>query len=358
MNGARPGPARVLNAAPPPYGSRHGPPASESKPPISDGVVGHRWAFQRRPARSPMLRVRYRAGVPVNPHGFPHWYPYARHVVGLPPAEPGLGIDEARVIDVLAANLVASRTGDPLWTEPGATPAGWTWAHQGMTRQLAIVPVELHGAFRHQGGVSTHRVNRRRRGLRVGGDAPPRIVVEERLTDDALAAVEELLGYRLPDAYREFLRNTNGGRPAQPAVHAGAGFVADQRLFGLNRPDRLEDLVYANGFFGDRLTTGHLAIGYVQGGLLVLRVRGDGTGSVWWYDDDDPRDRDEYGAVAVCDRLLVRLAGDFSAFWLALRPVPDDLARRAAALAADPATGLVTPQDLGSALPRAHRRNL
>lgn len=332
-------------------------PPPEPEAPITGGVVGYRWAFQRRPARSPMLRVRYRAGVPVNPYGFPHWYPYARLVVGLPPADPALGIDEARVVDVLAANLVASRTGDPFWAEPGATPAGWTWAHQGMTRELALVPAELHSAFRHQGGVSTAGVDLHRRGLRTDGAAgPPRIAVEERLADEAVTAVEERLAYRLPDAYRHFLRNTNGGRPGQPAVHPRAGFVADQRLFGLNRPDWLQDLVYANGFFGDRLTADYLALGYVQGGLLALRVRGGDEGSVWWYDDDDPRDRDEYGAAEVCDRLLVRLADDFAAFWLALRPAPGNLASGAAALATNPATAIVAPDDLGSALPRAHRR--
>lgn len=329
-------------------------PGAAAVEPMDAGVVGHRWAFQSRHPGSPMLRIRYRDGVPVDPRGYPYWAPYARLLVELPPADPALGLDEARVAAVVAANLVAARTMDPLWTDERTTPAGWTWAHQGRTRTLALVPAELHGAFRHQGGVSTMDADRGRRGLRVGAGGPPRIVVEEALAEDALAAVEERLGYGLPSAYRAFLGRTNGARPAFPGVHPAAGFVADQRLFGLNRPDWLQDLVYANGFVGDRLTADHLAVGYVQGGLLVLRVRGDDAGSVWWCDDDDPRDRDRYTAADVCERLLVRLAGDFDAFWLALRPVPADLAERAEALAAG--AGIVGSDDVGTRLPRAHRR--
>jgi hypothetical protein len=328
---------------------------TSSDEPIVGGVVGYRWAFQARHPGSPMLRIRYRAGVPVNPYGYPHWAPYARLMVDLPPADPALGLDAARVVDVVAANLVAARSMDPLWTDDRTTPAGWTWAHQGMTRTMALVPVELHGAFRHQGGVSTMDADRRRRGLSAGPGHPPSILVEEALAEDALAAVEERLGHPLPAAYRTFLGRTNGARPGFPSVHPAAGFVADQRLFGLNRSDWLQDLIYANGFLRDRLTADFLAVGYVQGGLLAVRVRGEDAGSVWWCDDDDPRDRDRYTAAEVCDRLLVRLAADFDEFWLALRAVPADLVDRATASAAG--AGLAAPDDLGSGLPRAHRRD-
>ena len=64
-------------------------------------------------------------------------------------------------------------------------------------------------------------------------------------------------------------------------------------------------------------------MGYVQGGLIAVKVRGGDEGSVWYWDDDDPRDRDDYTAVEVCDKLLHRCADDFAAFWGALRPVPE-----------------------------------
>jgi hypothetical protein len=105
-------------------------------------------------------------------------------------------------------------------------------------------------------------------------------------------------------------------------VHPDFGFVVDQPLFAAARPDSLQDLVYANGRFGYRFTDDWLAVGYVQDGLVVIRVRGDDAGSLWYWDDDDARDRDRFTAADVCERLLHRCADDSSAFWLDLRELP------------------------------------
>jgi hypothetical protein len=316
-------------------------------------IAGGQYAFQVAHPASPMLRVRYRFGVPVDPYGFPDWTPYARALIALPPGTPDLGVDEARVVDLLTAEKVARAGDDPVWRDAVGTPPGWTWAHQARDRHLALVPVELHGSFRHLGGVSTGAADRSRRGLAVTAGSPPRIIVAERLSEAAVIAAENHLGVRLPPAYRDFLARTNGGGPAEPVVHPRFGFVLDQPLFGF-RGDRAQDLGYANGWFVDRLTADWLAIGYVRGGLLAVKVRGDDTGTVGYLDDDDPRDREEYCPLRVCDLLLHRVAGDFASFWAALRPVPRDLHRLAdsAAAGAQPAR----PAGLGALLPASHRR--
>jgi hypothetical protein len=41
----------------------------------------------------------------------------------------------------------------------------------------------------------------------------------------------------------------------------------------------------------------------VTGGLLVLKVKGEGIGSIWFWDDDDPRTNDEHTAEDT-ERLL------------------------------------------------------
>src|SRR2546429_749468 len=127
---------------------------------------------------SPVLRVRYRSGIAVSVFGLPDWTPYARAVVEV--SGPGYGwtADECRVIEVLAANELMARGDDPLWTDTRTdpvprTPPGWTWAHMGRTRRLALVPIELHGAYRHAGGITTNR-----RGTGCGlrtDDVPARI---------------------------------------------------------------------------------------------------------------------------------------------------------------------------------------
>ncbi|WIM97998.1 SMI1/KNR4 family protein [Actinoplanes oblitus] len=320
---------------------------------MSERIAGARYAFRAAHPASPMLRVRYRHGVPVDPWGFPDWTPYARVMVALPPAIADLTVEEARVVDVRTADRVARAGGDPLWDGAVGTPVGWTWAHTAQTRHLALVPAELHASFRHLGGVSVGARTLSGHGLVAPGTEPPGILVTERLTDAALDAADERFGVRLPPHYRDFLGRTNGGAPSFPAVLPGFGFVLDQPLFGF-REDRTHDLGYLNAFFGDRLTEDWLAIGLVQGGLLALRIRGRDAGAVGYLDDDDPRDRDHFTAADVCDRLLHRVAGDFASFWLALRAVPsdvDDLAAGAAATAV-----LAAPEGLGSLLPASHRR--
>lgn len=320
-------------------------------------VPGARYAFQFFHPAPPMLRVRYREGVLIGPHGFPEWVPYARAVVALPNPPAELTVDERRVVDVLAANLAAAAGGDPLWRGPDdhGTPAGWTWAHLAMTRQVALVPVELHGAFRHLGGVSTTPASGSGRGLALNEGSPPQIEYTQRLAEEAVTKLEDHLGYPLPTGYRAFLAHTNGGRPALPAVHPRYGFVVDQPFFGLAREDRSQDLGYAAAWFGDRLTPDWLAIGYVQGGLLAIKVRGGDEGSIWYWDDDDPRDTDEYTAADICDRLLHRCADDFASFWGSLRVVPGWLLDTAAGWVATGTAVPVTPDGMGGSLPAARR---
>jgi len=318
-------------------------------------IPGARHAFRVVHAGSPMLRIRYRRGVAFGPHGFPDWTPYARALVELPPAPSDFGMDEARVLNVLTANETMTRTGDQLWAAGTGTPVGWTWAHLAGTRRLALVPIELHGAARHLGGVSTGAADRSRRGLPVEDGPPPPIHFAARLSPEAVGKVEERLGYALPPAYRDFLVRTNGGRPAWPAVHPRFGFVVDQPFFGVARQDWLQDLVYANAWFRDRLTPEFLAVGYVQGGLIAVRVRGGDEGSVWYWDDDDPRDTDAYGAADVADRLLHRCADGFAAFWRALREVPSSLRAIAERDAAGGHASPVWDERMGADLPAARR---
>ncbi|HEY2793596.1 MAG TPA: SMI1/KNR4 family protein [Micromonosporaceae bacterium] len=261
---------------------------------------------------SPVLRIRYRDGVLIDPYGFPDWLLYARALVDLPDPVPGLGRDEMRVLDLLAANLLPSD--DPLLAGSDATPAGWCWAHLGRSRRLALVPIELHGAFRHGGGVRTMPVTSGRRGLRRDADAEVLgFATGDEVPDDVLNSLERVLGWALPSAYRAYLAETNGARPAEPAVLDGLGFIADQPLFGIARSDPHQDLAFARDHLTDRFSPDLLPIGYVQGGMLVLGAAGE----VYYWDDDDPADDARLGPAEIRSRLLRKCADDF-----------DDLRRR------------------------------
>jgi hypothetical protein len=282
---------------------------------------------------------------------------YARVLVEKDPPSPRLGIDEERVLDLVSANLLAAASDAALYegVAAGGTPKGWTWAHIGRTQQMALVPIELHASFRHLGGISTGGGYRSQRGVPGTAGGPPRIRFSQRLTDDAVIAIEEHLGYPLPAGYRSFMQRTNDGYPDRPVVHPSFGFVLDQPLFGSVREDWHQDLVYTNGLMRDRLTDDFLAIGYVHGGLLAVRVRGEDSGSVWYLDDDDYRDRDDMDPAAICEQLLQRCAGGFVEFWRALRGLPEDLMAQARRRVEDAAVRIVADEEAGSMLPPNRR---
>ncbi|MGH3737658.1 MAG: SMI1/KNR4 family protein [Micromonosporaceae bacterium] len=308
----------------------------------------------------PLLRIRYRDGVYVTLHGFPDWLPYARAMVELAPPPAAAAVDEVRVIDVLAANLVMLESGDPLWMAPerGAvpTPDGWVWAHLAMSRRVGLVPAEAYAAFRHSGGIATLHADHSGSGLLVSG-APGTVTLTGQgpAPEQQLAELTEQVGVELPAAYREFLAGSNGGRPAVPAVHPRFGFVADQSFFGVGRPDWFGNVGYARQWLRDRFTSDFLPIGHVQGGTLALRLTGPDAGSVWYYDDDDPRDDEAYDAEQISQLLLRRCAGGFDEFVAALRPVPDELLTAARTLVADGGARQVSERGLGEGLPKDMR---
>ena len=67
------------------------------------------------------LDRKYPRGVYLNLHGYPDFSVYARHAVQIADPPAGLSVDEIRVTDVVAANLLGLRTGDPLL--PAGPPA-------------------------------------------------------------------------------------------------------------------------------------------------------------------------------------------------------------------------------------------
>ncbi|MFI1995571.1 SMI1/KNR4 family protein [Actinoplanes sp. NPDC020271] len=307
------------------------------------------------------LRVRFRQGVLIGPYGFPEWLLYARAVVELPPPIAELTADEQRVFDVLTANRV-TRGADPLWPAAQAggatpTPPGWCWARlpvtaDGEPRRTVLVPIELHAAFRHGGATRTLPTGRPGPGVRTDPGAvpvPPRPGVP--VPGQVLSQIEDLLGYELPGAYRRYLLECNGAGPAEPGVLAVAGLVADQPLFGLARDDALQDVGFAPQWLADRFTPEFLPVGFVQGGLLALRVAGQDAGSVWWLDDDDPRDDDRFGPAEICARLLRRCADDWDGFWTGLHRSAAVLLEVADDLVTDGQARVVRPEFAGEALP-------
>lgn len=279
----------------------------------------------------PVRASRHPRGVRMDGNGCPEFAPYARAAAEIAEPPQGFGVDELRLTDYVSANAALAASGHDLWdTIPAvATPHGWTWHHVPGSRRMELVPVEVKALLRHHGGLATTAVDQNKRGTRPLQETRP---AHFRLPKSAVAVseqqiqgVEEDLGYRLPGAYRSFLKAAGGSAPAGAALDAELGLLVDQPFFTVREEAGVNDLVYVNKCLRDHLTKDYLGVAFVQGGILAVKVRGDGVGSVWFCAYDDARDRDGWSVQERVDRLLLPCGADFDAFLQRLAGNPPEL---------------------------------
>ncbi|MEV7778936.1 SMI1/KNR4 family protein [Kitasatospora sp. NPDC088351] len=289
----------------------------------------------------PVRAERHPAGVRVDEHGYPDFGPYAAAAAEVADPPDGFGVDELRLTDYVSANAALFTQGHPLWADletAVATPPGWTWHHAvGRAapgrRRMELVPVEVKALLRHHGGLATSSADHSRRGTRPLQERRPAHFSLARdggdpigVPEDLLQSAEERLGYRLPGAYRTFLKLGGGRAPVGVALDPELGLLLDQPFLTLSEEYGTEDVVYANKCLRDHLTKDYLGIAYAQGGIVALKVRGDRVGSVWFCLYDDARDN---GAAEAPEdrvaRLLLPCGEDFDAFLLRLAGSPPEL---------------------------------
>jgi hypothetical protein len=276
----------------------------------------------------PVRAARHPQGVWVDADGHPDFSPYACAAAEIAEPPEGFGVDELRLTDYVSANAAMHAAGHELWASlsPVGTPHGWTWHHVYGTRRLELIPVEVKALLRHHGGLADSVADHDKRGTRplqetrpvhFGLPVDPVSVTEQQVRD-----VEEELGYRLPGAYRTFLKAAGGCAPKGVALDPDLGLLLDQPFFTVRDEAAVNDLVYVNKCLRDHLTKDYLAIGYVQGGVLAVKVKGERTGSVWFCAYDDARDGERWESPAervaelllscgdTLDEFLLRLAGN------------------------------------------------
>ncbi|HEY5834190.1 SMI1/KNR4 family protein [Streptomyces sp.] len=280
----------------------------------------------------PVRAARHPRGVRVDDRGYPDFSPYARAAAEIAEPPEGFGVDELRLTDYVSANAALHAAGHELWGSltPVATPHGWTWHHVHGTRRLELIPVEVKALLRHHGGLATSTADQGKRGTRPLQETRPvhfRLPKEPvSVTETQVRDVEEELGYRLPGAYRTFLKAAGGCAPKGVALDPELGLLVDQPFFTVREDAAVNDLVYVNKCLRDHLTKEYLAIAYVQGGVLAVKVKGERTGSVWFCAYDDARDGDRWDTPA--DRvaeLLLPCGDTLDAFLLRLAGNPPEL---------------------------------
>ena len=279
----------------------------------------------------PVRAARHPMGVRVDENGFPDFSPYARAVAEIAEPPEGFGVDELRLTDFVSANAALHASGHELWSEtsPVATPHGWTWHHAPGSRRMELIPVEVKALLRHHGGLATAPVDQDKRGTRPLQDTRPihfgLPVRGLSVTEEQVLGVEEDLGYRLPESYRAFLKAAGGCAPVGAALDPELGLLVDQPFFTVRDEAAVNDLVYVNKCLRDHFTKDYLGVGFVQGGVIAVKVKGDAIGSVWFCAYDDARDRDGWTVRERVERLMLPCGEDFDAFLLRLAGNPPEL---------------------------------
>ncbi|GHC67276.1 SMI1/KNR4 family protein [Streptomyces cinnamoneus] len=279
----------------------------------------------------PVRRSRHPKGVRIDDEGHPDFSAYARAAAEIAEPPEGFGVDELRLTDYVSANAALHAAGHELWASlpPVATPHGWTWHHVPRTRRLELVPVEVKALLRHHGGLATALVDHDKRGTRpLQETRPVHFVLPQRdlaVTEEQVQGVEEDLGYRLPGAYRSFLKAAGGCAPVGAALDAELGLLLDQPFFTVRDEAAVNDLVYVNKCLRDHFTKDYLGVGFVQGGVLAVKVKGEALGSVWFCPYDDARDRDGWTVTERVERLMLPCGEDFDDFLSRLAGGPPEL---------------------------------
>jgi hypothetical protein len=279
----------------------------------------------------PVRAARHPKGIRVDESGYPDFTPYARAAVEIAEPPEGFGVDELRLTDFVSANAALHSVGHDLWdgSSSVATPHGWTWHHVAGTRRLELIPVEVKALLRHHGGLATAVVDQDKRGTRpLQETRPVHFGLPKRglsVTEEQVLGVEEDLGYRLPGAYRAFLKAAGGCAPVGAALDPELGLLVDQPFFTVRDEAAVNDLVYVNKCLRDHFTKDFLGVGFVQGGVIAVKVKGDAIGSVWFCAYDDARDRDGWTVQDRVEHLLLPCGDDFDAFLLRLAGNPPEL---------------------------------
>ena len=144
------------------------------------------------------------------------------------------------------------------------------------------------------------------------------------VNQDDIAAFEARIGHRLPDEYRRFLLEVNGGRLAIENTSFSCSNI--NMLYSLNIADEVHDLLtnaMTERESSLRPSLDLLSVGYDDGGAPILLVlAGEHRGEVWFENTGDPRPEDANPRVEWFDRRdMWKLANNFQEFMSSLRPL-------------------------------------
>lgn len=144
------------------------------------------------------------------------------------------------------------------------------------------------------------------------------------VTTFEIAAFEKQFAISLPDDYRQFLLDVNGGRTAKDSREFSEGVLNGVLTLNADADHDFNDLASWNERAQRELETKELVVvGYDDGGARILvAVDGEHRGQVWMQNNGDARPADANPRVLWHDRRDFRkLADGFEQFMASLRPL-------------------------------------
>ena len=186
-----------------------------------------------------------------------------------------------------------------------------------------LIPDQLRRTVKHTVGVASHKHATESPTMtdwiRMEDRGPP-------VTEADVAYFETRIGMSLPQDYRAFLVEVNGGRPDRSNCEISwrRSAVGINTFFSLNDPDENLNLLTTLEWEASTSSLPSpdlISIAYVGVGPLLLAVRGSHRGEVWVLDDGDPRPVGSNPRVLWHDRRdMDRVASSFRALLGGLRP--------------------------------------
>jgi SMI1 / KNR4 family (SUKH-1) len=141
------------------------------------------------------------------------------------------------------------------------------------------------------------------------------------VTESEIAAFETRMGIVLPDDYRRFLLEVNGGRPASENTEISQIVITGLLSLGAEHDSR--DLEKCAAWARHVLPHSDLMlVGYADGALILLAHDGPHRGEVWSKDMVDPRPSGANPRVLWHDRRdMEKLSDSFEEFMRKLGPL-------------------------------------
>lgn len=123
---------------------------------------------------------------------------------------------------------------------------------------------------------------------------------------EAISAFEASIGKTLPEPYKRFLQEQNGGRPFRSTYKIPRHGEAGVNFYGINLAEEYNDLYSAMCMYEGRIPSDFIPIGHDPGGnLICLQLEANHAVYFWDHeeekDDDDPEPADMSNMYFIAD---------------------------------------------------------